>query len=188
MWEQVCVFLLPFPSSVHKLSVVLADLIWTMDLRFHAAEALPTSPPWSQVTFLESLNSSLILIGSMLWTESVAHLHSRAQLWPRLPSGGRAVSGLPLAQACCSIWPALRIAQRMPSLPRLGSWRWIKACWIVSYSTWPPGKKARESCILHWLLASLYWTRLRNIWEKWNSRVISRGLALDWWARGLALT
>ena len=47
----------------------------------------PTSPPWSQVTFLESLNSSLVLIESMRWTESVAHLHSRPSLGPGSPQG-----------------------------------------------------------------------------------------------------
>lgn len=43
MEEQVCVFFTSLPFKCHKLSRVLADLIWTMDLAFHAAEALPSS-------------------------------------------------------------------------------------------------------------------------------------------------
>ena len=51
-----------------------------------------------------------------------------------------------------------------------------------------PREESRRE--LHFTLTSCstLMNRLRSIWEKWNSRVISRGLALDWWARGLALT
>lgn len=42
MEEQVC-FLTSLPLKCHKLLMVQEDRIWTMDLRFQAAEAFPSS-------------------------------------------------------------------------------------------------------------------------------------------------